>query len=198
VQAADPDSLQDFCVADLASDVIVNGYPCKPRSSVTATDFTFTGLRKEASDPSKAPTGTTAVFAFVTEWPGLNTMGVSHARLDFDIGGVIPLHSHPRATETLFVLKGSIYTGFVGEDNVLYASTLYQGDVTIFPRGLLHFQINVGKERAISFNTLTSQSPGFLTTATQVLATNITDAVIEKSFGIDEATLKLLRASYPR
>jgi len=197
VQAADPDPLQDFCVADLKSDVIVNGLPCKPRSSVTSKDFTYTGFREAVSDPSKAPTGAIASLATATEWPGVNTQGVSHARLDFDIGGVIPLHTHPRAAETLFVLKGSVLTGFVGEDNVLYASTLHQGDVTLFPKALLHFQINVGKERAITFNTLTSQSPGFLTTATQIFAPNITDAVIKKSFGIDEATLKLLRASYP-
>lgn len=38
--AADPDPLQDFCVADLKSKVSV-----KPRSEVTAKDFTYTGLR---------------------------------------------------------------------------------------------------------------------------------------------------------
>jgi quercetin dioxygenase-like cupin family protein len=101
-------------------------------------------------------------------YPGINTQGITHARLDFAIGGVFPLHSHPRAAETLFVLKGSVYTGFVSDDNVLYASTLYPGDVIIFPRGLLHFQLNVGNETAITFNTLTSQSPGFLITVNQV------------------------------
>lgn len=56
VQAADPDALQDFCVADLKSDVIVNGHPCKPRSSVTAKDFTFTGFRKAGRKPSRSIT----------------------------------------------------------------------------------------------------------------------------------------------
>jgi hypothetical protein len=47
VNAADPDPLQDFCVADLSANApLVNGFPCKPRSTVTAEDFVFKGLRK--------------------------------------------------------------------------------------------------------------------------------------------------------
>jgi hypothetical protein len=46
VNAADPDPLQDFCVADLSTNApLVNGFPCKPRSTVTAEDFVFRGLR---------------------------------------------------------------------------------------------------------------------------------------------------------
>jgi len=130
--------------------------------------------------------------------PGLNTMGVSHARLDFAVGGVIPLHTHPRASETLFVVKGTIYTGFISEDNVLFASTLQVGDFTVFPRGLSHFQLNVGNETAVTFNTLTSQSPGFLFTANQIFVPNISSAVIEKSFGVDANTVKSLKSGIPR
>ncbi|KAK2416049.1 rhicadhesin receptor [Trifolium repens] len=36
---SDPDNLQDICVADLASAIIVNGFPCKPATTVTAADF---------------------------------------------------------------------------------------------------------------------------------------------------------------
>jgi quercetin dioxygenase-like cupin family protein len=127
-----------------------------------------TGMVSGASNASQAPTGAVASLAGPQVWPGLNTQGVTHARLDFAIGGVIPLHTHPRAAETLLVLKGTIYTGFVSDDNVLYAATLQQGDVMLFPRAMLHFQLNVGKEPAITFNTLTSQNPGLLFTSNQV------------------------------
>jgi len=66
VHAADPDPLQDFCVADLSSNaVLLNGLPCKPRSSVTAADFTYTGFRKagrkqDRSNPIEAVTNTVA------------------------------------------------------------------------------------------------------------------------------------------
>jgi quercetin dioxygenase-like cupin family protein len=196
VYAADPDPLQDFCVADLSPNApLVNGFPCKPRSTVTAQDFVYTGLRNPAT--YKSDTGAVAVVATPLNFPGINTQGVTHARLDFAIGGVFPLHTHPRAAETLFVLKGSVYTGFISDDNKLYASTLKQGDVILFPRGLQHFQLNVGDETAITFNTLTSQSPGFLLTANQIFEPNITSAVIEKSFGVNAATAKKLKASVP-
>jgi len=196
--AADPDPLQDYCVADLTSKVVVNGFPCKPRDTVTAKDFTFTGFRKPLNPTSVSETGATADLASVEQLPGLNTMGVSHARLDFAIGGVIPLHTHPRASETLFVLKGSIYTGFISDDNQLFASTLQVGDFTVFPKGSQHFQLNVGNETAITFNTLTSQNPGFLFTANQIFVPNITSAVIERSFGVNAATVKDLKSGIPR
>jgi len=196
--AADPDPLQDFCVADLSTTApLVNGFACRPRSTVSAEDFVFKGFRAPSADVKQAPTGAIAALATPVEFPGLNTLGVTHARLDFDLGGVVPLHTHPRASETLFVLKGRIYTGFVSDDNVLYAATLEKGDVIVFPRALLHFQLNVGNESAITFNSLTSQNPGLLLTANQIFKPNITSAVIEKSFGVDAATAKLLKGSYP-
>jgi hypothetical protein len=50
VQAADPDPLQDFCVADLSpSAPRVNGLPCKDRANVTSKDFLFTDFRTAGS-----------------------------------------------------------------------------------------------------------------------------------------------------
>jgi hypothetical protein len=50
VQAADPDPLQDFCVADLSpSAPSVNGLPCKDRANVTSKDFLFTDFRTAGS-----------------------------------------------------------------------------------------------------------------------------------------------------
>jgi len=47
VMAADPDPLQDFCVADLSPTApLVNGFPCRPRSTVSVNDFVYTGFRK--------------------------------------------------------------------------------------------------------------------------------------------------------
>ncbi len=145
-------------------------------------------------------TGTNAYpsFGTVFEYPALNTLGISHVRLDFGIGGVVPPHTHPLSSETLFVVQGSIYTGFISFDGVLYAETLQQGDIYIFPRGTLHFQINVGTGPAITFNSLNSQYPGFLVAANQFLLSNIPAAVLEASLGISNATdLNSVEASVP-
>jgi len=53
--AADPDPLQDYCVADLSPNApLVNGYPCKPRSNVSISDFVFTGFRTAGTPGSNA------------------------------------------------------------------------------------------------------------------------------------------------
>jgi hypothetical protein len=60
-----------------------------------------------------------------SEFQGRSTQDtVSHVRLDFADVGVVPLHTHPRADETVFVFKGT----------VLHASMMKQGGFPIFPR----------------------------------------------------------------
>lgn len=53
-------------------------------------------------------------------------------------------HFHPRATEVAFALEGKIYSGFVDTKNKVFAKVLEKGEVMVFPRGLVHFQMNVG------------------------------------------------------
>ncbi|OEL25864.1 hypothetical protein BAE44_0013117 [Dichanthelium oligosanthes] len=57
---------QDFCVADLNSSDTPAGYPCKPKASVTANDFHYSGLA--AAGPSGYPFNTSTTFAFVDQF----------------------------------------------------------------------------------------------------------------------------------
>ncbi len=150
-----------------------------------------------SGNASSTGTGAIAQIVDVLLYPALNTLGISHGRLDFDIGGVFPPHTHPFASETLFVVKGTVYTGFISFDSILYAETLQEGDVYIFPKGTLHFQLNVGNGPAVTFNSLNSQNPGFLTAANQLIVTKIPEKVLEASMGINAKTLKLLQDSAP-
>ncbi|KAL7231006.1 hypothetical protein ACSBR2_009306 [Camellia fascicularis] len=67
---------------------------------------------------------------------GLNTLGISLARIDFAPYGLNPSHTHPRETEILVVLEGTLYVGFVtsNTDNRLFTKVLYPGDVFVFPQ----------------------------------------------------------------
>lgn len=153
-----------------------------------------------ATTVNTTKTGTDAVITFglVQDYPGLNTQGISHVRLDFEVGGVIPPHTHPLASETLFVIEGSIFTGFVSHDNVLYSKTLQKGDIFLYPRGLLHFQLNVGDGPALTFNSFNAQMPALLMAANQLLATNISTTVLTKSFGVSNAAIDAMSAALPR
>ncbi|CAK9204044.1 unnamed protein product [Sphagnum troendelagicum] len=183
--ASDADPEQDFCVADLASTTLVNGLVCKSAAAVTANDFLFHGLATSGNTNNAA--GRSAVApAFAAQFPGLNTLGISMARLDFAQGGLVPPHTHPRASEILFVLEGSLLVGFVSTDNKLFAVTVNAGDVFVFPRGLLHFELNVGEGNAAAIAALNIQNPGVQARAAALFGSGISDVVLEKAFGLSE------------
>ncbi|EFJ33676.1 hypothetical protein SELMODRAFT_227520 [Selaginella moellendorffii] len=194
ITASDPDPLQDFCVADLTKDLTLNGYPCKRAANTTTEDFIFSGLRNSGN--TSVPTGAAAVFGFVQDYPGLNTLGLGIARLDWAPGGLIPPHTHPRGSEIIYVVKGSLYAGFVTTQNQLFARVISKGDVMIFPRGLIHWQLNVGNTTAMAIVTLDSQSPGFQLIANSMFGSDILDEVLVKTFFIDENAVRQLKATF--
>ncbi|KAK4845393.1 hypothetical protein QYF36_004448 [Acer negundo] len=100
----------------------------------------------------------TLVTAF--DFPGLNTLGLSVARTDIDKDGMVMPHSHPRASEILFVFEGVVIAGFIDTNSKVFLKLLKAGDVFVFPKGLLHFFFNSGFDSATVFSVLSSQNPG--------------------------------------
>ncbi|CAM6034982.1 unnamed protein product [Sphagnum compactum] len=194
--SSDADPEQDFCVADLASTTLVNGFVCKSAAAVTANDFVFHGLATPGNTKNAA--GSSVTPAFAAQFPGLNTLGISMARLDFAQGGLVPPHTHPRATEILFVVEGSLLVGFVSTNNQLFATTVNTGDVFVFPRGLLHFELNVGEGQAIAIAALNSQNPGVQAQAAALFGSgiSISDVVLEKAFGLNEKEVKHIKKNF--
>ncbi|KAJ3670003.1 hypothetical protein LUZ60_010327 [Juncus effusus] len=196
--ASDPSPLQDFCVADNTSQVIVNGVVCKNPNDVKPEDFFFSGLDKAGNTSGKLGSSVNLVNA--QKLAGLNTLGISIARLDFaPYGGLNPPHIHPRATEVLTVLEGTLYVGFVTSNpNKLFSKVLNKGDVYVFPQGLLHFQFNIGPVPAVAIAGLSSQNPGVITVANAVFGSNpsISDDVLAKAFMLDKKTVDWLQAQF--
>ncbi|KAK3439355.1 hypothetical protein EUGRSUZ_C04204 [Eucalyptus grandis] len=174
--AYDPSPLQDICVAtdDLESGVFVNGKFCKDLKQATADDFQFLGL---------------------------NTLGISMARIDFAPGSLNPPHTHPRGTEVLVVVEGTILVGFVTSDqlnNTLFTKVPYKGDVFVFPIGLIHFQLNIGNTYALAFSGLSSQNPRLITIANAVFEAKapISADVLTKAFQLDKKVVDYLEAQF--
>lgn len=185
--------------SNLSRPVFVNGFPCKNPSSITANDFFSSGLHL-AGNVSNA-LGSKVTPVAVSRIPGLNTLGISMVRLDFAPGGVNPPHTHPRATEILTVLNGTLEVGFVTSNpgNSLFTKVLNQGDVFVFPEGLVHFQRNIdGKANAVAIAGLSSQSPGVITIANSVFGSNpmIPDDLLAKSFQVDTKTIDLIMSKF--
>ncbi|CAH8259516.1 unnamed protein product [Arabidopsis lyrata] len=189
VSCYDPSPLQDFCVAvDDANGVFVNGKFCKDPKYVKAEDFFTSGLNIAGNTINRV--GSNVTNANVDKIPGLNTLGVSLVRIDFAPGGQNPPHTHPRATEILVVVEGTLLVGFVTsnqDNNRLFSKVLYPGDVFVFPIGMIHFQVNVGRTNAVAFAGLGSQNPGTITIADAVFGSKplITPEILAKAFQLD-------------
>ncbi|KAF2316344.1 hypothetical protein P3X46_026200 [Hevea brasiliensis] len=189
--AYDPSPLQDFCVAtdDANSGVFVNGKFCKDPEHVTADDFFYSGLNV-ASETSKQLGARTNLLT-VDSIPGLNTNGLSIVRIDYEAnGGLNPPHHHPRASEILTVLEGTLYAGFISSnpDHRVFSKVLKAGDVFVFPLGLIHFQLNIGKTPAVAIAALNSQNPGVVTTANTVFGASpsLVPDVLTRAFHLDK------------
>ena len=122
----------------------LNGYPCKRPQNVTADDFFFGGLSNAADVYAGGnPMGSVVTVADVEKVPVLNTLGVSMARTDYaSWGGTNPPHAHPRATEMIFVLDGTLEVGFITTANKLITRTVSKGGVFVIPRGLTHYHMS--------------------------------------------------------
>ncbi|CAH2079796.1 unnamed protein product [Thlaspi arvense] len=199
--ASDPSPVQDFCVGvnTPADGVFVNGKFCKDPKLATANDFFFTGLDRPKVATNAVGTSITPVFA--DNLPGLNTLGLAFARVDYAVNGQVPPHTHPRASEFVVVQEGTLLAGFVSSDqdgNRLFAKILNKGDLFVFPEGLIHFQSNVGRVPAVAFAAFNSQNPGLITIANTVFGSNppINPDVLAKAFQLDPRVIMDLQVKF--
>ncbi|CAK9136594.1 unnamed protein product [Ilex paraguariensis] len=110
----------------------------------------------------------------VAQIGGLNTLGISMARLDFAPFGLNPPHTHPRGAEILTVMEGALYVG------------------------LIHFQLNVRNTPAMAIAPLSSQNPGVITIANAVFWSKppISVDVLTKAFQVDKNMVNYLEAQF--
>jgi quercetin dioxygenase-like cupin family protein len=150
----------------------------------------FSGIK---SHGKFSKTGLASIPVNVNNFPGLNTLGVSLVRADFEAGGVNVPHFHPRATEVAYVLEGKIYSGFIDTQNRVFAKVLEKGEVMVFPRGLVHFQMNVGDKPATILGSFNSENPGLMRIPTAVFGCGIKEELLEKAFGLSVKDISKVR-----
>ncbi|KAK2969728.1 hypothetical protein RJ640_015872 [Escallonia rubra] len=166
--------------------------------NVQADDFFFSGLNIMGNTSN--PVGSKVTPVTVAQLPGLNTLGISMVRIDYAPWGLNPPHTHPRATEILTVLEGSLQVGFVtsNPENRLISKVLQKGDVFVFPVGLVHFQRNVGYGNAVAIAALSSQNPGVITIANAVFGSNppIAADLLAKAFQVKTSVVDQLQSKF--
>ncbi|KAL9434318.1 hypothetical protein AB3S75_029034 [Citrus x aurantiifolia] len=192
--ASDSDPLQDVCIADLNATISINGFPCKPASNVTSDDF-FTDFSK---DPTTFDVFKRAVtFGDVFGFPAVNTQGVALFRIDLDVGGINPPHTHPRGTEAGIVTRGTVLVGLVTTNNTFFSKVLTPGKVFLIPRALVHFQLNVGNEPATFIPIFNAQNPGVSDSIGTLFDTTppVPNEVLTKSFRVGDDVINTIRAA---
>ncbi|KAF7020805.1 hypothetical protein CFC21_033857 [Triticum aestivum] len=137
---SDGPPLQDVCPMAPQGErkLFMNGFLCKHPSTILASDFK-TLLLNHAGKLDNILRSSVYIVT-TAEFPGLNTLGM--------------------ASEMMFVHDGSVLAGFFDTTGKLFQKRLCEGDVFIFPRGLVHFIMNYGLRLATTFSVLNSQNPG--------------------------------------
>nr|GEU43507.1 auxin-binding protein ABP19a-like [Tanacetum cinerariifolium] len=184
-------SVNDFCVADMKQSDTPTGFPCKDPKKLTEADFVYSGLGVAGNTSNLIKAAVTP--AFTAQFPAVNGLGISLARLDLATGGVIPMHTHPGGSEVLVVIDGTICAGFISSANTVYFKTLNKGDIMVFPQGLLHFQINSGKGKAFAYVGFSSPSPGLQITDFALFGNELPTELVAATTFLDAATIKKLK-----
>ncbi|XP_047169332.1 germin-like protein subfamily 2 member 4, partial [Vigna umbellata] len=143
--------------------VKVNGFACKAEMNVTEADFFFPGLAKPGVINNTL--GSLVTTANVEKIPGLNTLGVSFSRIDYKVRGLNPPHTCPHAIEILFVLDGQLDVGFITTTNKLISRSIKKGEISVFPKGLVHYQKNCGDKPASVLYAFNRKLPGTFSVA---------------------------------
>ncbi|XP_065862143.1 germin-like protein 9-3 [Euphorbia lathyris] len=179
--AGDADILKDFITPIMGN--------------LTSDFFTFTGFRQLVD---LNITGSTAIIskASMKEFPALEGQSVSVAALIYPPSGINPPHVHPRSAELLMVLQGVLEVGFVDTTNKLFTQTLQAPDMFIFPKGLVHFQVNTRSDSpAFALGMFGSANAGTSSLPVSVFGSGIAPEILAEAFKTDAQTISKLIAA---
>jgi len=143
-------------------------------------DFVFDFLTASAGVTTGA--GGRAVGATVANFPALVGQGVAMTVGFLDACAMNTPHTHPRATEILYAVNGTLSTGTIGENGSRFVfNTVETGQATVFPQGSVHFQVNEGCEPMTFVSAFNFEDPGTLSIAQRYFG--LTPSVVGASLG---------------
>jgi quercetin dioxygenase-like cupin family protein len=181
--ASDPELTTDFFVP-----VGVN------KTTLTADYFTDITLRTGVTIVPPAKFGAKRVNS--DSFPVLTGLGVSSALVLYLPGGINPPHTHPRGTEILVVVDGELTVGLIDSTNKLFTKVLKKSDIFVFPKGLVHFQINLSKKPVEAYAAFSSSNPGTISLPANLFGSGIADYILQTAFKVSGNVIDQLQAPY--
>ncbi|CAF0993287.1 unnamed protein product [Didymodactylos carnosus] len=111
-------------------------------------------------------TGGQAVAATSQNFPALMSNGMAMTVGYIGPCGINLPHTHPRATEMNLILEGQFQSGFYDFNTKSFVMNVVKKHmVSLFPRGVIHFEQNLGCQPATFVAVFNSDVPGVLTIA---------------------------------
>ncbi|EJD53408.1 RmlC-like cupin [Auricularia subglabra TFB-10046 SS5] len=133
------------------------------------SDFVFNFI-----DPKNAQTGGAGghtVSAAITSFPALFGAGMAMTLGFMEPCSLNSPHTHPRATEFLIMINGTVKAGFLAENGARFVvNDVPPLTATIFPKGSVHFQANLDCHPALFAAALNHEDPGTLSVAQRFFA----------------------------
>ncbi|KAL5721224.1 hypothetical protein ACHQM5_013811 [Ranunculus cassubicifolius] len=165
-------------------------------SNLTLVDGSFyANTNMRALIGAEPPTTFSVMKATFAEFPALSAHSVSYAVIQYPAGTVNPPHIHPRSSELMFLLTGTLIVGFIDDNNRLYVKTLQAGDMFVFPKGLVHYQYNSNnKESSFAISAFASANAGTLSVPGDVFSAGLGDDVLAMAFKADFPTVQKIKA----
>ncbi|KAI9001036.1 RmlC-like cupin [Trametes punicea] len=153
------------------------------------SDFVFNFLTSKATTGA----GGSAVGATVENFPALVDNGLAMTIGFLGPCGMNTPHTHPRATEILYVVNGTISSGMLAENGARFVfNKVPAGSAVIFPKGSIHFQQNEECEPITFVAALNHEDPGIESMAQRyfglppdVVAASLGDIGVQEVAGIE-------------
>ncbi|KAI0774249.1 RmlC-like cupin domain-containing protein [Fomes fomentarius] len=151
-------------------------------------DFVFDFLKANFTNPAG-----TAVGAAVGNFPALVNNGIAMTVAFLGPCGMNTPHTHPRATEMLYLVNGSITTGMIPENTSRFVfNQLQAGQAQVFLKGSIHYQQNELCDPVMFVAALNNEDPGVESIAQRyfglppdVVAASLGDLGVEEVIGIE-------------
>ncbi|EMD33398.1 hypothetical protein CERSUDRAFT_126144 [Gelatoporia subvermispora B] len=122
-------------------------------------DFVFNFLNATTGVTTGAAGHTVAASS--SNFPALINNGVAMTVGFLGPCGLNSPHIHNRATEFNYIVSGNVSGGFLSENGARFIfNELQPGQATIFPKGVIHFEVNNGCDDALFVAVFNDEDPG--------------------------------------
>lgn len=88
--------------------------------------------------------------------------------------------------------------GLISTSNVFYAKNLTAGEMFVIPRGLVHFQMNIGEEKALIFTAFNSHLPGAVIVSLNLFGSrpSVPTDVLTKAFQVEQSVVDQIKSKF--